>query len=111
MNSSSSDRYLAMWCNEGIECLFNLTEWEKKKSWATLTGEKFVSEVPSLQTLMLRARYNVQREYEIYLFDSTVSRDELMEAFHENPQPLVDFIRENGDCLHSDKSKAKIRIE
>ena len=107
--------YLAMWDMEGLECLFDVnyhmdrySEWEKQKVVAILKEEQLPARptgIP-LQMLILRAKFNSQRSYEIYEFNSTLKYKELTEAFNDNPQPLVEWIRENGKKVYSDYVKS-----
>ena len=111
--------YLAMWDSQGLECLYDVdlhmskyNEWEKQKVVAILKEER-VPDCPQgipLQMMILRARANSQRVYEIYEFNSTVKYDELKEAFNDNPQPIVEWIRENGKKVYSDYVKQDRRM-
>ena len=103
-----------MWDNQGLECLYDVdlhmnryNEWEKLKVVAILKEEKLPDNPPAipLQMMLLRARVNSQRVYEIYEFNSTLKYDELKEAFNDNPQPIVEWIRENGKQVYSDYVK------
>jgi hypothetical protein len=106
--------YLAMWDMEGLECLFDVdyhmdrySEWEKQKVVAILKEEQLPARptgIP-LQMLILRAKFNSQRAYEIYEFNSTLAYKEITEAFNDNPQPIVEWIRENGKKVYSDYVK------
>lgn len=106
--------YLAMWDMLGLESLHDVdlhmikyNEWEKEKVVAILREERIPTQ-PSgipLQMMLLRAKVNSQRAYEIYEFNSTVEYDELKEAFNDNPQPIVEWIRENGKKVYSDYVK------
>lgn len=100
-----------MWDMYGLECLFNVTDWHKKKTWAVLKDESF-DQGPSIQMMMLRARVNSQRCYEIYSFnaDDGVTEESIRNAFNENPQPIVEFIRKNGEKIYSDRSETKRQI-
>ena len=108
---NKAKHYLAMWDMQGLECLFDVdlhmnkyNEWEKQKVVSILKEER-IPEQPQgipLQMLILRARANSQRVYEIYEFNSTVKYDELKEAFNDNPQSIVEWIRENGKKVYSD---------
>jgi hypothetical protein len=82
-------------------------EWEKQKVVAILKEERTPDQpagIP-LQMMLLRAKVNSQRAYEIYEFNSTIGYDELKEAFNDNPQPIVEWIRENGKQVYSDHVK------
>lgn len=106
--------YLAMWDMLGLECIFDMSEfsqehqlWEKKKIWQTLKEEMMHDIEPRIpiQSMILRARYNSQRAYEIYEFNSTLSESEIRKIFDDNPQIIVDWIRENGYKVYSDYVK------
>ena len=108
-----------MWDMLGLECLYdvdvhmdNYNEWERQKVVAILKEERIPARptgIP-LQMLILRARANSQRSYEIYEFNSTVKYDELKEAFDDNPQPIVEWIRENGKKVYSDYVKQERKM-
>ena len=111
---NKAKHYLAMWDMQGLECLFDVdlhmnkyNEWEKQKVVSILKEEQVPIQpqgIP-LQMLILRARANSQRTYEIYEFNSTVKYDELKEVFNDDPQPVVEWIRENGKQVYSDYVK------
>ena len=97
-------RILAMWCSEGLECVIDITEEEKKSMWAQLNGKKYQPGF-SLDTLKLRAQFNSQRHYEIYTFDSgDFGLTDVRNLFETTPQTMVDFVRENGDKIYSDRA-------
>ena len=114
LRKKKTKHYLAMWDMLGLECLYDVdlhmskyNEWEKQKVVAILKEER-TPDQPSgipLQMMLLRARVNSQRAYEIYEFNSTMAYDELKEAFNDNPQPVVEWIRENGKQVYSDYVK------
>ena len=60
-----------------------------------------------MSKLVLRARFNTQRHYEIYAIevDSSISKDDLVTQFKENPQGMAELIRERGRVIHSDRIK------
>ena len=106
--------YLAMWDMLGLESLHDVdlhmdkyNEWEKQKVVAILKEERIPSQptgIP-LQMMLLRAKVNSQRMYEIYEFNSTMAYDDLKEAFEIDPQPIVEWIRSNGKKVYSDYLK------
>jgi hypothetical protein len=82
-------------------------EWERQKVVAILKEERIPARptgIP-LQMLILRARANSQRAYEIYEFNSTMGYKELTKVFNDDPQPVVEWIRENGKKVYSDYVK------
>ena len=111
---TKNKHYLAVWDCNGLESLHDVdyhmekyNEWEKQKVLSILKEER-IPEQPKgipLQMLILRAKFNSQRAYEIYEFNSTLKYKELTEAFNDNPQPIVEWIRENGKQVYSDYVK------
>ncbi len=108
-----------MWDCNGLECLYDVdlymnwyNEWDKLKVVAILKEEKFPEKPPiiPLQHMLLRARVNSQRMYEIYEFNSTLGYDELKEAFTDDPQPVVEWIRKNGVQVYSDYVKQERKM-
>jgi hypothetical protein len=104
-------QYLAMWDMYGLECLFDTGEWEKQYMWSILT-EKAKPTAPSIQLMMLRAKANNQRCYEIYTFnaDDDLTEESIKLAFKSSPQGIVDFIRTNGQKIYSDRATQKAVI-
>jgi hypothetical protein len=100
-------QFLVMWCNEGLECVVDITEDEQQRAWSALKGKSPVSQLPSLHHLILRARYNQQRHYEIYTVEATegITADDIRDMFENSPQTAADTIRERGNCLHSDRAQ------
>ena len=111
---NKTKHYLAMWDMQGLESLHDVdshmkkyNEWEQQKIIAILKDQRIPNQplgIP-LQMMILRASANSQRAYEIYEFNSTVEYDELKEAFNDNPQPIVEWIRTNGKKVYSDYVK------
>ena len=104
-----------MWDMLGLECIFDvgaakdeIENWEKGAIWSTLKEEshgKKPNPIP-LQMMLLRARMNSQRSYEIYEFTATMDIDEVKQIFKDDPQIIVDWIRENGHKIYSDYVKS-----
>jgi hypothetical protein len=111
--------YLAVWDCNGLESLHDVdyhmdkyNEWEKQKVISILKEEQ-VSARPTgipLQMLILRAKFNSQRAYEIYEFTSTMSYKELTLLFNDDPQPVVEWIRGNGKKVYSDYVKQERKM-
>ena len=105
------NNFLVVWDMLGLESIFSVDDalnevesYEKDKTWKTLKGES-VGKCPNpipLQMLIMRARYNTQRSYEIYTFSTDMSMKEIRQVFAVTPQPLVEWIRENGNKIYSD---------
>lgn len=102
--------FLVMWDCHGLESVINITEYEKDTAWLMLQDRKPARSIGSIyNALMLRARYNSQRHYEIYSIwvDDSVTEEDLTEQFEENPQGMADLIRERGRKLYSDRVDQK----
>jgi hypothetical protein len=112
--------FLVVWDMLGLESIFSIdnaiTEienYEKDKVWKTLKGEGSIGRKPNpipLQMLIMRARYNSQRSYEIYSFNTTMSEREVRKIFADDPQPIVEWIRENGNKIYSDYIKQERKM-
>jgi hypothetical protein len=94
-------KFLAYWDCLGFEGIWDITSYERQQLMATLKNTTVNAPV-NLNAMMLRARYNPQRSPEIWLFTATdtIRQDELMDVAKDNPQYLVDLIREKGSCLY-----------
>jgi hypothetical protein len=94
-------KFLAYWDCLGFECIWDITKYERQALLATLKNTTVENPV-NLNAMMLRARYNPQRSPEIWLFTATdtITQEELMEVAKDNPQYLVDLIRERGTSLY-----------
>lgn len=115
-----SNHFLAVWDNQGLECIYDIGEyldrheaWEKQKVIAILKDEEQVAppKGPPLNMILMRAKFNSQRHYEIYEFTTEMSMEEVKELFDECPQTIVDSIREVGHKIYSDREREdSIRI-
>ena len=96
------NRFLAMWDCNGLECLFDITNHDHDMLMAKLKGETF--KVPyNVSMMMIRARANLQRSYEIYSFTTVdMDYDDIKSLFENDPQIIVNAIREQGHMIHSD---------
>ena len=80
--------------------------------WSTLKGEKPSVRIPNLDILILRARANPQRNYEIYTVqvEPDVSLKDIQEMFKDSPQEIVDLVRARGRKLYSDRLYTEDRV-
>ena len=80
--------------------------------WAALKGEKPSARIPNLNILIMRARANPQRNYEIYTIqvEADVSLKDIQEMFKDSPQDIVDLVRARGHRLYSDRQYAEDRV-
>jgi hypothetical protein len=114
------NRFLVVYDMFGLESIFDVNEamdivenHEKDSVWKTLKGESCDKRKPNpipLQMILLRARTNSHRNYEIYSFETSMSMNEVRKEFASDPQPIVNWIRENGNKIYSDYSKSNKQV-
>lgn len=97
--------YAVMWDCHGLESIA-LVPNPADATFALLKNEK-PPEVPNLEHWKLRARYNSQRHYEIYIVTTVpgIGLEDMISMFKSNPQSAADLIREHGHCYYSDRQK------
>jgi hypothetical protein len=98
--------FLVSWDSTGIEACLNITEYEKETSWALLSNEDPPAKLGSIVNhLMMRARANPQRHYEIYTMNVAegISENDVFEMFKNDPQGSADLIRDRGNKIYSDR--------
>lgn len=106
-----NSKFLAMWDCNGLECLFDITDLEGDAMISGLKNEPFKTPF-NISMMMMRARLNSQRSYEIYTFEveGEISKDDMIEMFEDNPQYFAELIRKKGNKLYSDYSSKKKAI-
>lgn len=100
---SRNSKFIAMWDCTGLECMFDITDCNHDMMISKLKGQEY--KVPfDISMLMMRARYNSQRQYEIYSFEveAELELSDMKRMFNANPQYFVDLIRKNGHKIYSD---------
>lgn len=110
----TTNAYVFMWDMYGVESIIPISQyedWDKKNTWNILNDQP-VERNPInsiIQSLLLRARYNTQRHYEIYAIDCSAEMDEAFwrAQWEEYPQATADLIRERGHKLYSDRASKK----
>lgn len=102
-------RFLVMWCNEGLECVIDLTRLEQQNIWNALKDENVPKFDTNLRHLILRARVNSQRHYEIYSITAQdgITKNDIAEMFDNSPQHAADTIRNIGYKIYSDRATTK----
>ena len=103
--------FIFMWDCYGIESIIPITQyehWDKENTIRMLKGERATRNPLDniVRSLTIRARYNSQRNYEIYAVDCDSSMDEKFwqEQWEKNPQFTADLIRERGHAIYSDRA-------
>jgi hypothetical protein len=99
-------QFVVVWDNTRLEYVGDITLDEQQRTWCALKGEELKYTIPNLNHLVLRARYNSQRHYEIYIVTATdgITADDIEHMFETNPQMSADTIRRIGQCLYSDRA-------
>jgi len=97
--------FVVMWVNTGLQSIGDITEDEHRRTWSALKGKPIGTALPNFNHLMLRARYNPQRHYEIYQVQATegITADDIRNMFEASPQTAADTIRRLGHCYFSDR--------
>lgn len=110
-------KFIFSWCNEGIESIIDVTEyenWDKHNTFKLIKGETIErNPINSIvQRLIMRARYNTQRYYEIYMITCTddLDKEVWIQQWQDEPQFTAELIRERGYKLHSDRQTKKALI-
>jgi hypothetical protein len=101
-----SNLFLVSWNCQGLEAVINITDYEKETTWATLKNEDPPVKLGSMVNhLMLRARANSQRHYEIYTMnvEEGISDEDIRGMFESDPQGSADLIRDRGNKIYSDR--------
>ncbi len=104
--------YICMWDCNGFEVIKDCSSWERQSLLDTIAGKELTKPPVSLQAMTMRARFNPQRNYEIWTFNTEESLDEdtLWSYAETDPQALVDMIRDRGKRLYGESAAADTRI-
>jgi hypothetical protein len=113
--------FLAMWCDEGFETVQDITanhpeNWEKSKLFDMVKKGIELEVNPLAQqvaAMRLRAQFNSQRHYEIYIMSSDDSVDvtDVAEWGNSDPQGLVDWVRVNHYAkIYDDRANPSRRV-
>ena len=100
--TSKNRVYICYWDCYGFETIKDCTSWERDSLLNTIAGKPLKPAPVNLQSLTLRAKFNPQRNPEIWIFNTSeeIDEDTLWEYAKENPQGLVDLIREKGKAVY-----------
>ena len=96
--------FITMWDTLGFECIVDITSYERAKLLHIIKGEETELRAPvNFYHLLLRAKANPQRFPEIWTFTTTgdITEESLLEISKDDPQMLVDMIRDLGHNLYT----------
>jgi len=104
--------YMIVWDMTGLECVIPLDELGEQDTMSALKGEKHSEVGRALHFWTLRARMNMHRCYEIYTIRTAgdLSREDLADWFHANPQAAADMVRERGVKIYSDRATKPLQV-
>jgi hypothetical protein len=105
---------------DGLECLQDITEyhpdnWDKNQLMAVMMGKAYKAAPihKQISMMIMRARFNTQRNYEIYIqqSDDDITAGDFATAFNANPQFWADWVRSNHSVkLYSDRVPKGSRV-
>ena len=97
--------FAIMWDCHGLEAVEAVPD-PAETTFALLKGVE-PPRPPNIMHWQLRARYNSQRHYEIYIITAApgIDKDDIREMFDANPQTAADTIRRIGYKYHSDRAQ------
>ena len=106
-----NNRFVVMWDCNGLEAVEQLPD-PAETTFALLKGTKPPKPQFNIMHWRLRAQFNTQRHYEIYVFNATkgITKDDIVEMFEASPQTAADTIREIGTVFYSDRQTQKAAI-
>lgn len=116
----TKNAYIFSWDMYGIESIVPITQYElidRDNLLRILKEQKPIRNPLNsvIQSLILRARFNPQRHYEIYAVDCDPDLDIKFwqEQWESDPQGTAEIIRTRGHRLYSDRAtdSAQIRIK
>lgn len=107
----TTNAFIFSWDCNGVEAIVPITQYEDmdKRNLINILAERKQEANPLnniIYNLTMRARFNPQRNYEIYAIDCDKSLDETFwrKQWEESPQFCADLIRKKGMMIHSDRA-------
>lgn len=113
----TTNAFIFAWNMNGIESVVPITqyeEWDKTNLLDMIAGKK-VNANPLdtiVRNILLRARVNSQRHYEVYAVECSIDLDEKFwwTQWEQDPQSTAELVRERGHKLYSDRATNKVKI-
>lgn len=95
--------FAIMWDCYGLEAVVRIPD-PADTTFAVLAN-KPKPEMPNINMWALRARFNTQRNYEIYIITAKpgISEDDIRAMFENDPQGAAETIRRIGEKFFSDR--------
>jgi hypothetical protein len=104
------NRFAVMWDCNGLEAVEQLPD-PADTTFALLKGVE-PPKLPNIMHWRLRAQFNTQRHYEIYVFETVkgITAEDIRDMFEASPQTAADTIRGIGTVFYSDRQTQKAMI-
>lgn len=107
----TTNAYLIYWCEEGLESVVPITEyeqWDSENTFRILNNQDTVRNPLNgiIQHMILRAQVNANRHYELYAVDceASISKQDIEQMFEDNPQAAADLFRSRGHKMYSNRA-------
>ena len=88
----TTNAYLVYWCEEGLESVVPITEyeqWDRDNTFRVLNNQETVRNPLNqmIQNMILRAQVNAQRHYELYAIDCdhSIQKLDIEQMFEDDP--------------------------
>lgn len=96
--------FAIMWDCNGLEAVEQVPD-PALTTFAVLQNKE-PPKMPNLNMWKLRARFNTQRNYEIYIVTTTpeITKEDIRAMFEADPQTAADTIRRLGQKFYSDRA-------
>lgn len=100
-----TQQFAIMWDCHGLEAIEKVPD-PADTTFAVLAN-KPLPQLPNIMHWELRARYNNQRHYEIYIITAAdgITVNDIRDMFEADPQTAADTIRRIGHAYYSDRAQ------
>lgn len=107
-----SNLFIVVWDMTGLEAVIDANELQSEDVMRRLRDEKGSSLGQTLFAITMRARANTHRHYEIYSIHTSpeITRLDMADLFHQNPQAAADLIRARGQKIYSDRANKQTQV-
>ena len=115
----TTNAFLFMWDMYGIESIIPISKyeiWDQTQLMEILKGTQTKAGPNPISStifgMTMRARFNTQRQYEIYAIDcdESFTEDRWDQMWKDDPQFCADIIREKGIKIHSDRTTRNQKV-
>ena len=114
----TTNAYLVYWCEEGLESVVPITQYEQRdqeNTFRVLSNQEVVRNPLNsiIQGMILRAKVNEQRHYELYAIDcdDSITKTDIEQMFESDPQAAADLLRKRGHKMYGSRAdRDRVRI-